>query len=145
VVGNAIGGLLSGYVISSTGRYKYLTTFASASACVGYCLILIRWRGETSWAEVLYIFLGGFGQGIIQSTTFIHLAASLDESEIAIAGTALYLAQNLFVLVGIQLATAILHSRLYATLPRGLEGIKHKSKVYLPTFKIGTRIHTHRS
>jgi hypothetical protein len=83
--------------------------------------------------------------GIIQSTTFIHLAASLDQSEIAIAGTALYLAQNLFVLVGIQLATALLHSRLYATLSRGLKGIKHKSKVYLPTSSIDTRIHKCRS
>lgn len=83
--------------------------------------------------------------GIIQSTTFIHLAASLAESEIAIAGTALYLAQNLFLLIGIQLANAILHLRLRATLSSGLEGINHKSKVRLLTPSIETRIHTCRS
>ena len=72
--------------------------------------------------------------GIIQSTTFIHLAACLDDLEIAIAGTTLYLAQNVFVLVGIQLTTALLYSRLRTTLEPGLDGIKHKPKVkYLPT------------
>lgn len=129
VVGNATGGLLSGLIISKTGRYKLLTSFASISASIGYTLVLVRWRGVTSWPEVLYIFLGGFGMGIVQSTTFIHLAASLDQSEMAIAGTTLYLAQNVSVLVGIQIATTVLHARLRTSLDDGLEGVKHKSKV----------------
>ena len=129
VVGNAIGGLLSGWVISRTGRYKHLTSFASIAASVGYVLVLVRWRGSTSWPEVLYIFLGGFGMGIVQSTTFIHLAASLEPSEMAIAGTTLYLAQNVSVLVGIQISTTVLHARLRIGLNAGLQGVKHKSKV----------------
>ena len=67
--------------------------------------------------------------GIVQSTTFIHLAASLDQSEMAIAGTTLYLAQIVSVLVGIQVATTVLHARLRIGLHAGLEGVEHKSKV----------------
>jgi predicted MFS family arabinose efflux permease len=129
VVGNATAGLLSGYVISKTGRYKLLTILANLGGFLGYVLVLLRWRGATNWAETLYIAFGGFASGTNQSTAFIHLAASLDPSMIAIAGTAFYLSQNLFLLVGIQLATGVLHVRLRASLNTGLKGIKHKTRV----------------
>lgn len=129
VVGNATGGLLSGFIISKTGRYKLLTTFASAIACLGYLLITIRWTGHTKWFESIYIFFGGFGMGIIQSTTFIHLAASLEAADMAIAGTTLYLAQNIFVLVGIQSSTTVLRAKLRAGLDAGLQGVKNKQDV----------------
>lgn len=129
VVGNATGGLLSGFIISRTGRYKVLTISASAAATVGYILVTIRWTGHTKWYESIYIFLGGFGMGIIQSTTFIHLAASLEATELAIAGTTLFLFQNLFTLLGIQVSTTVLRATLRAGLDAGLDGVKHKKKV----------------
>lgn len=129
VVGNATGGLLSGFIISKTGRYKVLTIFASVAATVGYILVTIRWTGHTKWYESVYIFLGGFGMGIIQSTTFIHLAASLEATEMAIAGTTLFLSQNLFTLLGIQISTTVLRATLRAGLDAGLDGVKHKEKV----------------
>ena len=137
VVGNATGGLLSGYTISKTGRYKVLTISASAIATVGYILVTVRWTGATQWYESLYIFLGGFGMGIIQSTTFIHLAASLEAAEMAIAGTTLFLIQNLFTLLGIQISTAVLRGALRAGLDAGLDGVKHKKKVSSMTFITG--------
>lgn len=129
VVGNATAGLLSGYIISKTGRYKTLTTIGSAAASVGYLLLIIRWNGNTGWVEGLYIFLGGFGAGTLQSTTFVHLAASLDHSEIAIAGNAHYLAGSIFVLIGVQLSQTVVHSRLRYVLNRNLDGFKHKHRV----------------
>lgn len=129
VIGNATGGIMSGLIISRTGRYKSLTVFASIVAVFGYTIVLLRWTGHTAWLEVLYIFFGGFGTGIIQSTTFIHLAASLEAKEMAIAGTILYLSQNLFLLIGIQLSTATLRYRLRISLNAGLHGIKQKKTV----------------
>ncbi|KAL6248669.1 hypothetical protein RBB50_004924 [Rhinocladiella similis] len=129
VIGNAVGGLISGHIIQVTGRYKGLTIFASAAASVGYLLILLRWHGTTHWTELIYFLLGGFGSGVIQSTSFVHLAASLDQSEIAIAGTCLYLTQNIFMLVGIQGATAVLQPHLKASLERDLSGVENKAKI----------------
>lgn len=131
VIGNAVGGLISGHIIQVTGRYKGLTIFASAAASVGYLLILLRWHGTTHWTELIYFLLGGFGSGVIQSTSFVHLAASLDQSEIAIAGTCLYLTQNIFMLVGIQGATAVLQPHLKASLERDLSGVENKAKAGL--------------
>lgn len=131
VVGNATAGLLSGYVITKTGRYKSLTTIGSALASIGYLLLIIRWKGQTGWVEGLYIFFGGFGAGTLQSTTFIHLAAALDHSDIAIAGTAHYLAGSIFMLTGVQLSQTVVHTRLRIVLDSSLEGFKHKKQVCL--------------
>lgn len=130
VVGNATAGLIAGYTISKTGRYKLFTILANFGGWLSYLLVLLRWRGKIHPAEILYIFLGGFASGANQSTTFIHLAAHLDQSEMAIAGTTLYLIQNLFLLVGLQTSTALVHARLRIGLESGLEGVKHKKQVY---------------
>jgi hypothetical protein len=129
VVGNATAGLLSGYLITKTGRYKTLTTIGSALASIGYLLLIIRWKGQTGWVEGLYIFFGGFGAGTLQSTTFIHLAAALDHSDIAIAGTAHYLAGSIFMLTGVQLSQTVVHTRLRIVLNSSLDGFKHKKQV----------------
>jgi MFS family permease len=129
VVGNAIASLLSGYLISRTGRYKLLTIAANILGCFGYLAIVVRWRGNTNWWETLYIFCGGFAAGTNQSTTFIHLAASLEPDAMAIAGTTLYLFQNLFMLIGIQLATTVVRFSLNEKLDARLEGVDHKSKI----------------
>ncbi|OQU98075.1 hypothetical protein CLAIMM_03906 [Cladophialophora immunda] len=130
VVGNATAGLLAGYTISKTGRYKLFTLLGNTGGCLGYLMVLLRWRrGAIHPAETLYTFLGGFASGTNQSTTFIHLAASLEPSKMAIAGTTLYLCHNLFLLIGIQFSTALLHARLRSSLESGLEGVKHKSKI----------------
>lgn len=139
VVGNATAGLISGYVITKTGRYKTLTTVGSFLASIGYLLLILRWRGQTGWSEGLYIFFGGFGAGTLQSTTFVHLAASLDHSEIAIAGTAHYLAGSIFMLVGVQASQTVVHTRLRYLLDRGLQGFKHKERVCQTV--LGTFLH----
>lgn len=69
------------------------------------------------------------GMGIIQSTTFVHLAASLEHSDIAIAGSAWFLAQNIGVLVGASLSTSIINRRTSFLLRRNLEGIDDKKEV----------------
>lgn len=131
VMGNANSGLLAGSIILKTGRYKLFTIFACAGGCVSYLVVLLRWRGTTGWADTLYLYFGGFASGAVQSTTFIHLAASLEPSKMAIAGTTLYLVQSLFLLIGAQVSTAVLHARLRDDLNVALEGVKHKSKVSL--------------
>lgn len=141
VVGNATAGLIAGYTISKTGRYKLFTILGNFGGWLGYLLVLLRWRGEIHPAEILYIFLGGFASGTNQSTTFIHLAANLDQSKMAIAGTTLYLIQNLFLLVGIQTSTALVHTRLRIGLDSELEGAKNKKQVCLPSRHISSRGH----
>lgn len=134
VIGNALGGLLSGFLITKTGKYKLLTILSSAAATAAYTVVYYRWHGATSWADVWYTGFGGFGAGTIQSTTFIHLAASLEASDMAIAGTNLYVAQSVFMLFGIQSATTVLKAALRVNLNESLEGVEHKQQVSLMSY-----------
>lgn len=129
VIGNTVGGLFSGIMIKRTKRYKPFMVLAVCLACSGYLLILVRWHGTASFAETLYVVLGGLGIGIIQSTTFVHLAASLDAKDIAIAGTSWFLSQNIGVLVAANLFNFVHQTTLERTLEHNLGSTPNKSTV----------------
>jgi hypothetical protein len=75
VIGNTVGGLLAGFVIQKTGRYKFLTILSSISSMSAYLLLIFRWKGDTSWLESLDIVPGGFGTGIAFSAAFIAMTS----------------------------------------------------------------------
>jgi len=95
----------------------------------------IRWHGSTNLVESFYVFLAGYGMGTSQATTFVHLAASLDRSEISIAGTTWFLAQSFGSLVGASSATSVINRALLSNLSSGLDGFSDKASVrYLVSF-----------
>jgi len=116
VVGNAIGGLISGAVIKRTGRYKALTLGATGVASLAYLLLILRWHGNTNWLESLYIFPGGFGSGIANSTLFISIQAALDPQYTATAASTLYLASSIGMLGGMAGVSAVLRQSLRVNL-----------------------------
>lgn len=68
------------------------------------------------------------------ATTFVYLAAGVDESQMAIASTGLYLSANVGGLVGASLASNVLQSSLSSALNRGLKGIPDQRNVILSLF-----------
>ncbi|KAJ3460620.1 hypothetical protein MRS44_011487 [Fusarium solani] len=129
VVGNAFGTITSQRLITKTQRYKGLTAFGNLVGLVGFSLIFLRWRGSTRWFDALLVALPGTGMGVIQSTTFVHLAASLDRSEIAIAGASWFLAQNIGVLMGASISTATINYALRHGLERLLRGVEGRNEI----------------
>lgn len=123
VVGNALGGLLSGYIINSTGRYKLLTIVATLIASCAYLLLILRWHGNTNWLESLYIFPGGFGMGVVQSALFISVQAAIDPSFAAIAASTLYLTSSVGFLSGMAGVSAVLQGTLRFGLAQRLDGL----------------------
>lgn len=93
--------------------------------------MILRWRGDTSIWESLYIAPGGFGTGIILATTFVALAAGVDDAQMAIAGTGIYLSVNIGGLVGTSLASNVLHTTLETGLYTGLKDIPNRQTVCL--------------
>ncbi|RMJ17737.1 hypothetical protein CDV36_002563 [Fusarium kuroshium] len=129
VVGNAFGTIASQRLITKTHRYKGLTAFGNIVGLFGFSLIFLRWRGSTRWFDALLVALPGTGMGVIQSTTFVHLAASLDRSEIAIAGASWFLAQNIGVLMGASISTAMINYALRHGLETLLNGIEGRDEI----------------
>ena len=121
VVGNAVGGILSGIIIKRTGRYKTLTLVATLCAAFAYTLLILRWHGHTNWAESLYIVPGGFGTGIAQSALFISLQAAIDPAHTAVATSALYLSAQIGFVSGMAECAAVLAGGLRWALDRKLD------------------------
>ncbi|KAI0177071.1 major facilitator superfamily domain-containing protein [Pestalotiopsis sp. NC0098] len=129
VIGNAFGTILSGHLITRYKRYKVMTAMGNVVGFVGFLIIFLRWRGSTVWYESIFVALPGMGMGIMQSTTFVHLAASLEQSDIAIAGSSWFLAQNVGILIGSSLSTATINRRTSSLLDSYLDGIEHKAEI----------------
>ncbi|PVH69662.1 MFS general substrate transporter [Cadophora sp. DSE1049] len=129
VLGNCVGGLLTGYIIRRTGRYKLISILGAISASLSYTLMLVRWHGHTSFLESLYILPGGFGNGIALGVTFIALTAGVDPSQMAIAGSGLYLSSNIGMVGGLSIAAAVLQGTLRKQLRISLEGMEGRDEI----------------
>lgn len=116
-------------MLDRTASYKSLTIFGLAAASIGYLLLILTWRGHTNIWESLYIAPGGFGTGIAMSTTFILLAAGVEESQMAIASTGLYQSANVGGLTGASLASSVLQGSLRKGLEKGLEDFPDRQNV----------------
>jgi hypothetical protein len=101
-------------------------------ASIGYLLLILRWHGRTNFFESMYIIPGGFGTGVALSTTFIGLTAGVESSDIAVAATGLYQAQNIGMVTGLSVTGAVIQGTLRPMLHRKLRGFKHKRTVTSP-------------
>ncbi|KAF2245268.1 MFS general substrate transporter [Trematosphaeria pertusa] len=107
VLGNTVGGLLTGYWIKRTGWYKLPTIVACISAGLAFTLMLTMWWGHTGILGDLVIFPGGFATGVAHSAVFIGLTSGVAEHEVAIAGSGMYLSVSVGAVSGISGASAI--------------------------------------
>jgi hypothetical protein len=106
--------------LSSTGRYKNFSLFALCAASIGYLLLIVRWHGNTNWLEALYIFPGGFAAGVVQSTLFVNVQASVEPAHSAVATSSLYLSASIGMLMCMAGTSAVLQSTLRGALERRL-------------------------
>ncbi|KAL2137841.1 hypothetical protein VTI28DRAFT_8005 [Corynascus sepedonium] len=126
VVGNAIGGVISGVIIKRSGRYKSLIILAVTLSSLSYLLLMLRWHGNTNFWESLYIFPSGFGTGTAQSAVFVSLQAVIaaqDPSHLAPAISFMYLTTTVAITLGVPLSNAVLQGALRRSLTKRLLGL----------------------
>ncbi|MCJ1248750.1 hypothetical protein MMC30_005969 [Trapelia coarctata] len=129
VVGNAAGSVFTGLMIRRTGRYKSLILLGPAISAIGYLLLILRWRGRTNLAELMYIIVGEFGNAISQSSGIIGLMAGVESLDIAVAGTGFAQSQSIGVIVGLTLNMATLQSSLRPMLTRHLQDVPNRQSI----------------
>lgn len=134
ILSNTFGGLLAGFVIQRTGRYKVLTILASTFASISYALLIIRWKGNTSWLESLEIIPSGFGMGLAFSATFVALQGSVKREEVAISTGGLYTASAIGMVIGIAAASTVQLGSLRVLLETGLKDLKGAEAVGFKSF-----------
>ncbi|OTB13597.1 hypothetical protein K445DRAFT_64214, partial [Daldinia sp. EC12] len=112
VIGNTIGGLLTGAWIKRTGYFKAPLVFAGIISFVCYGLLILRWNGKTNWVESLYIFPGGFGTGISANAVFIALQAAINPADKAMATSGLYLSAPVGSILGMAACNAVMQTTM---------------------------------
>lgn len=120
VLGNTAGGLIAGYIIQKTGYYRTLTIVASLISSSSYLLLILRWHGHTSWLESLYIVPGGFGTGVVFSSSIIGLVAGVRKDQMAVATGGLYLSGGVGMMVGVAGSSSVQLGTLRSLLEKGL-------------------------
>ncbi|KAI1208040.1 MFS general substrate transporter [Annulohypoxylon truncatum] len=141
VIGNTIGGLLTGAWIRRTGYFKAPLVFAGVVSFVCYALMILRWKGETDWAESLYIFPGGFGTGMSLNAVFVALQAAINPMDRAVAASGLYLTIPIGSILGMAGCNAVMQGIMPAELASslrslGIEGIEAEKIIKQATARV---------
>ncbi|KAI1384976.1 MFS general substrate transporter [Hypoxylon trugodes] len=123
VIGNTIGGLLTGAWIRRTGYFKAPLVFAGIISFACYALMILRWKGETNWAESLYIFPGGFGTGISATATFVALQTAINPADKAVAISGLYLSVPIGSILGMATCNTVMQAVMPVDLASRLRGL----------------------
>ncbi|KAL1888400.1 hypothetical protein Sste5346_009608 [Sporothrix stenoceras] len=131
VVGNTVGGLVTGAFVKRYGRYKLPTILASLSSGLCFALLLVFWRGapETPLWQCLFVFLGGLGTAAAHSAVFVALAAGVAEEDMAVAGSGLYLSGNIGAVAGLSAASALFQASLRSGLTQRLVDVPNSADI----------------
>ncbi|KAI9733268.1 MAG: hypothetical protein M1834_003352 [Cirrosporium novae-zelandiae] len=122
IFGNATGSLLAGQWMRRTDRFKPFVVCAGLISSLAYVLLYLFWNGHTNFWESLYIFPGGFANGLIGVSSFIAMTSKLEPQDIATATTGLFFSQSIGMVSGISLGTAVLRGELKTQLTRKIQG-----------------------
>ncbi|KAK4952433.1 hypothetical protein LTR10_009239 [Elasticomyces elasticus] len=120
--GNTLGGLIAGYYIKKTGRFKPPTVVAPILAVSCMLLCYYTWSEPASGWMSLAILPGGFATGMVSSSAFVGLTAGVAEEDMAVAASAMYLFFNIGAIAAVSSGGAVFVSSLRSSLERGLEG-----------------------
>ena len=133
-VGNTLGGLLSGFWIRKTGQYKAPAVLAPVLSAFCMCLCLFLWNGNTSVAESVYIFPGGFAMGMVTSAAFVGITAAVQPADVAIAGNGMWLMLNIGAIAGASSGAAAYQGTLRSGLQKALKNVRHSKEVRMVSF-----------
>lgn len=131
IIGNMVGGLLTGIVLKRYGRTKWPLIISALSSGLCFTLLIILWHGDTPSWQSIFIFPGGFATAIAHSVIFIIVACSVSEKDMAIAGSGLYLSGSIGAVAGISGVSATFTTSVQKGLRQHLEGggVPHSGKV----------------
>ncbi|KAL9126249.1 MAG: hypothetical protein Q9175_007944 [Cornicularia normoerica] len=119
-VGNAVGAILGGHMISRTKRYKVVSIIGATICVVSYVLILLRWRGPINVWESLYIFPASFGVGLLNSSQFVGVSTVVERPQLATTVSIFFLSQQMGMMIGASGSGALLQRTFRNSLVRSL-------------------------
>ncbi|KLJ11599.1 hypothetical protein EMPG_13222 [Blastomyces silverae] len=135
IAGNTVGGLVTGAWIKKRATYKLPIVISSVVSIVGFASLLLLWNGSDNLWQTLLVFPCGLATGIAHSAAFVALTASVEESEVAIACSGLYLSANIGSVIGLSASTALYQGKLQSGMYEALKDIEGGKKRLMLSFR----------
>ena len=126
ILAGVLGSLVGGVVIQKTRSYYWLTVVSYFGLVIGMMAIVLS-AGvlvNSTYGIAGGLFMGGFGQGVGQTTTLIGMIANASKKDLAAVTASSYLFRSLGSVVGLSLSSTVIQQSLRGQLAERLESGK---------------------
>lgn len=123
-------GVSCGFIMTATGRMRWLIVTGTLSMLVGAVGLSALWAGIPAWLATVFLIPSSVGQGLGFPATSLAVLATSSQAEQAVMTSTLLLWRSLGVVMGVAVSSLILQNALMVYLERFVTGA-HKDEVCL--------------
>ncbi len=132
MAGLLVTSILSGQLISRSGRYRLFPIAGTAIAAVGLALLAQLHAGSSIWTASLYMLVLGAGLGMVMQVLVLAVQNSVPHRVMGVATSGSILFRQIGGAIGISLFGAIFANRLAGNLAARLPAGAHLPKTVTP-------------
>lgn len=126
-----ICGVSSGFIMTATGRMKWLIVVGSLSMLLGATCLSSMWDGIPTWLATIFLVPSSIGQGLSFPASSLAVLATSTQDDQAVMSSTLVLWRSLGIVMGVSFSSLILQNALTAYLEQLVTG-RHKQEVRTP-------------
>ncbi|OAL54255.1 MFS general substrate transporter [Pyrenochaeta sp. DS3sAY3a] len=115
-------GVSAGFIMTATGRMKWLIVVGSLSMLVGATSLASMWDRIPTWLATLFLVPSSIGQGLSFPATSLAVLATSSQEDQAVMTSTLILWRSLGIVMGVSLSSLILQNALTAYLEQLVTG-----------------------
>lgn len=123
-----ICGVSCGFIMTATGRMKWLIVVGTLSMLIGSVCLSAMWDGIPTWLATVFLIPSSVGQGLGFPATSLAVLATSTQQDQAVMTSTLLLWRSLGVVMGVSFSSLILQNALTAYLNALVTG-RHKDEV----------------
>ncbi|KAJ4990259.1 major facilitator superfamily transporter [Stagonosporopsis vannaccii] len=127
-------GVSCGFIMTATGRMKWLIVVGSLAMLVGSVCLSALWDGVPAWLATIFLIPSSVGQGLSFPATSLAVLATSSQEDQAVMTSTLLLWRSLGVVMGVSFSSLILQNALTAYLNKLVTG-PHKDEIILTVRK----------
>ncbi|KAH7398224.1 major facilitator superfamily domain-containing protein [Pyrenochaeta sp. MPI-SDFR-AT-0127] len=123
-----ICGVSSGFIMTATGRMKWLIVIGSLSMLLGATCLSSMWDGIPPWLATIFLVPSSIGQGLSFPASSLAVLATSTQEDQAVMSSTLVLWRSLGIVMGVSISSLILQNALTAYLEQLVTG-RHKQEI----------------
>ncbi|KAI4938317.1 hypothetical protein J4E85_000757 [Alternaria conjuncta] len=123
-----ICGVSAGFIMTATGRMKWLIVVGSLSMLLGATCLSLMWDGIPKWLATIFLVPSSIGQGLSFPATSLAVLATSTQEDQAVMTSTLILWRSLGIVMGVSLSSLILQNALTSYLEALVTGY-NKAKI----------------